>query len=941
MKICSAVRRGSLLAATLLSTTALVATAAHAETLRGGVIDGSGVRALQGAQVTIVELGRTTEAAADGSFRFSDVPAGDYTVIARYAGADDTVEKVSVVEGTPAEISIKMGSAGSDILVIGQQANLSSSISRQRAADGVESVLTRDGIGQFPDQNVAESLRRLPGINILNDQGEGRFVSVRGLDPELNAASVNGVRLPAPESDVRSVALDVISSDLIESIEVKKSLTPDMDADTIGASIEINTTSAFDRKKDLFKISAEGSYNDLTNVLSPKGSFDFSTKLGDNVGVAGGVSYYRRKFATDNMEVDGWGEDGGIVYADTVEYRDYDVTRERISASLSFDFRVGETTKLYARGLYSQFDDHEYRRRLIFEMDEAPSSGTANSATFLSNDGEISVQRDLKDRFESQKVKSLSVGGETETGPWKITYSGSYAKSTENERGSIDPVVFEQKFEDPGQLGVVFDYSKANYTGYNITTGQSDFLNAGKYEFDKIERTTVSDSSDREWALRADVSRSFAVEGGEFTVQAGAKARWRRKAYNADVDIFDGYDGDLTLADVLGRQDYGLALIDPVPAKTSFRPLFTKNLNDFELDPIDTATGSAESDYSVDEDVTAAYLLGRWDSATLRVVGGLRMERTKNDITGNIVTIVPEEEDDDGNITQEEDVLVARQSFKRSYTDWLPSLTIRYEPVRNLVLRAAGYKNLVRPKLSKLAPRAVIEDNEGEFGNPNLKPYRAWNADLSVEYYFGKSSAVSAGFFYKDIKDYIVDQTIQDVVYNGITLDEGTTSINGDSAKIKGFEFSYSQAFNFLPSPFDGLLTQFNYTYTDAKGTVLTDGDITDPRRIRLPASAKHTFNAVLGYEKGPLSLRVAGTYRDKYLDEAGGKPEEDRYVAKHFQLDLSAKYRITSNVRLFAEWVNVADEPYFAYQNFEGSRRLLQYEEYSWTAKFGVTANF
>src|SRR5690606_29827280 len=109
-----------------------------------------------------------------------------------------------------------------------------------------------------------------------NDQGEGRFVSVRGLDPELNATSLNGVRLPAPEADVRSVALDVVSSDIIESIEVKKSLTPDMDADTIGASIEIKTTSAFDRKKDLYTAKIEGSYNDYFGEVTPKGSFDFA-----------------------------------------------------------------------------------------------------------------------------------------------------------------------------------------------------------------------------------------------------------------------------------------------------------------------------------------------------------------------------------------------------------------------------------------------------------------------------------------------------------------------------------------------------------------------------------------------------------------------------------------------------------------------------------------
>src|SRR3546814_319273 len=200
------------------------------------------------------------------------------------------------------------------MLVIGQAANQASALSRQRAADGVENVLTRDAIGQFPDQNVAESLRRLPGVNVLDDQGEGRFVSIRGLDPELNASSVNGVRLPAPESDVRSVALDVISSDIIESIEVKKSLTPDMDADAVGGSIKIKTTSAFDRKKDLFAVKAEGSYNDLTESVSPKGSVDFSKKLGDNFGIAGGLSFYRRKFATNNQEVDGWDTtDDGLV----------------------------------------------------------------------------------------------------------------------------------------------------------------------------------------------------------------------------------------------------------------------------------------------------------------------------------------------------------------------------------------------------------------------------------------------------------------------------------------------------------------------------------------------------------------------------------------------------------------------------------------------------
>ncbi|WP_300536413.1 TonB-dependent receptor [Sphingosinicella sp.] len=940
------VRRSRLMAA-LFAVTSL-STPAFAGTLVGSVVDAGGVRGLQGAEVELVELGRRTSAGPDGSFRFADVPSGSYTLRAIYAGADESSTSVSVTEDGTTRVDVAL-SAGDDslILVIGQQANLGSAIARQRAADGVASVLTRDAVGQFPDQNVAESLRRLPGVNILNDQGEGRFVSIRGLDPELNSSSLNGVRLPAPESDVRSVALDVISSDLIESIEVKKSLTPDMDADTIGASIEINTTSAFARKKDLLKLSAEGSYNDLTNHLSPKGGIDFSTKLSDNVGVAGGISYYKRKFATDNMEMDGWDEDDGIVYADTVEYRDYDVERERISASLSFDFKAGESTTLYVRGLYSQFDDKEYRRRLTFEMDEAPSEGTDTTATFLSDDGEISVQRDLKDRFESQKIRSLTMGGETETGPWKLVYSASWAKSSERENGSIDPVVFERKFEEEGEFGVTFDYSKPMFTGHTITAGNDLFLDPSEYEFDKAEITTLSDAQDEEYALKADVSHVFALGTGEFTVQGGAKARWREKFYNGTFDVYDGFDGDsdLTLADVLGAQDYGLAVIDPVPGKTSFRKFFNTNRGLFELDPVDTAQMSAESDYSVDEDILAAYLLGRWDSSTLRIIGGVRMERTKNRMIGNVVTLVEEGGEFGGVEVEEDTVFVTSQSFSRNYTDWLPSLTVRYEPVPNVVLRAAGYKNLMRPKLSSLAPRAVIEDNEGEFGNPDLKPYRAWNADLSVEYYFGRNAAVSAGVFYKDVKNYIIEYTVDGgdagIPYNGQLLDKATTWINGDTAKIRGFEFSYSQAFDFLPAPFDGLLAQFNYTYTDAEGRVTTDGDLSALRDIDLQASSKHTFNAVLGYEKGPISLRVAGAYRSKYLDELNDEADQDRYVASHFQLDLSAKYKVTENIQLFGEWVNVTDEPYFAYQNFGGSRRLLQYEEYSWTAKFGVKATF
>ena len=402
-------RRGKRGLWVVVLTSSLLSGGVSAGTITGRVTDNSGTRTLNGAEVKIIELDRVTVAGADGSYRFSDVPAGSYTISVSYVGADAVTRAVEVAGEQPVRADVGLGPSTEDsVLVVGQRANLASALSRQRASDTVENVLTRDAVGQFPDQNVAEALRRASGINILNDQGEGRFVSVRGLDPNLNAASINGARVPAPEADVRSVALDVLPVELIESIQVKKSLTPDMDADTLGASIEINTTSAFERPEPFFAFSLENSYNDLSGDNSPKGSVDFSTPLGDNFGIAGGISYYDRAFSTDNVEMDGWGEtDSGIIYADTVEYRDYDVERTRLGGSLSLDLRATETTSLFARMLYSEFEDQEYRARLIFEMDAEPIAGGGDFARFLSDDGEIAVTRDIKDRYETQSITSF------------------------------------------------------------------------------------------------------------------------------------------------------------------------------------------------------------------------------------------------------------------------------------------------------------------------------------------------------------------------------------------------------------------------------------------------------------------------------------------------------------------------------------------------------
>ena len=933
-----------------------LATPALAGEVQGFVVDASETIALQAAEVRIVELGRTAQAERDGSFYFADVPAGTYTVVASYVGAESVTQTVTVPETGAASVNFLLGGDdATQILVIGQSANQASALSRKRASDVVSDVLTRDAIGQFPDQNVAESLRRLPGLNILNDQGEGRFVSVRGLDPELNATSLNGVRVPAPESDVRSVALDVISSDIIESIEVKKSLTPDMDADTIGASIEIETTSAFDRKKDLFSVKIEGSYNEYSDELTPKGSVDFATRLTDNVGISGGISYYKRTFETDNIEADDWELPGAAPFATEVQYRDYDVTRERISATLGLDFKVGSSTELYVKGLWSQFDDQEFRRRLTYDLgdfDGGASSEGGNVFTFSDSDEEFTVERDVKDRFERQRIRSIVAGGESRfSSGWFAEYSVSYAKSTENENGSLDPTQFERDFDNDG-LTLAIDYSDPRVPLYSVSgPGVNLFVDPAEYELNDIEVTALSNSQDEEWAAHIDLGREIFLENGTFTVQGGFKGRWREKTYDKNAEFYE-YDGpgNYTLADVEGFQTYRLTDIQPVPDFTAPTRFFQDNFSDFEFQDIDSIFDSAIEDYRADEDVMAGYLLGRFETDRLRVIGGVRYEHTDNTLWGNQVNLFEGGQTlPDGSVAADDIVIIQPVMVERSYDHWLPSLNVRFEAQNNLILRAAGYRSLVRPKLSRLAPRFEIdEDNEAVIGNPGLQPYEAWNFDASAEYYMSNNGAITAAFFYKDISNYAVDVVIDSPgTLQGINFDEAEYTINGPSAEVWGVELGFYQSLDFLPGLLSGFLVQANYTYTDASGSIV-DGDISDVasattfRDIPLPTTSKHTFNGVLGYEKGPISLRLSGTYRDKYLDEINlDGPDFDRYVDDHFQLDFSAKYKLTDNIRVFYEWVNINNAKYFAYNTLGGRQNIYQYEEYNWTMKFGAKVTF
>lgn len=918
---------------------------AEAGDILGRVADSGGGVGLAGVEVTLDGSNRRAATDRNGYFRINGLAAGEYGIKLVYPGAYTYEGTVTVGAEGSYKFEARMRPVGSfdeETLVIGQRAAQGSALSQQRASDTISSFLTRDSIGQFPDQNVTESLRRLPGVSVQNDQGEGRFIVLRGLDPSLNAASVNGVRITAPENDSRAIALDVVASELVDSVEFQKSLIPEMDGDAIGGAINIRTTSALDREGDFFSVTATGSYNDLEEEWSPKLGLDGSTVINERLGISVGLSYFERKLGSDNVEAEDWTDEDRIVYAESVEMRDYVIERTRIGGTLGLDYILNDSTTLFARGVYSSFEDFEIRSRVSMDFgDAAPVSGNDGAALFsLSGDEELEIVRDVKDRTETQVIASAVFGGETITGPWTFNYEASYSFAEEDENDSLDTTDFATTYE-AGELVVGQSATSGDLVRIDVDPDSlANYEDTSRYEFDGIEDVRGL-AEDDEYSLRFDVAREFETGAGLLEVKGGVKGRFREKTYDLTSSIYDDFagEGDFVLAGIATTVDYPLNPIGPVPDPNGVRN-FVGDLSQFELNQADTVFDNAASSYGVQEDILAGYLQARYEEGPLRVIGGLRVEDTQNDISGNLVTFVEEGGSFEGQPVDEDTTFVAPVEFEKSDTQVLPSLNLRYEASDKLIVRGAVYASLFRPNMSDLAPRFAVEENdagerEGEFGNPDLDPYTAWNFDYGMEYYFADNAVVSFGVFYKEIEDFIFRQVIENTEINGVFVNEGSVPLNGESATVGGFEFNYQHALLGLPEPFNGIILGANYTYVDTEADLGT-------RTTELPATSETTANLVLGYELGNINMRLAYVYRDEYIDELSADGDADRWIKEHDQLDFSFKYQVTDTAQVFLEAINILDEPFRAVARTSAyGDRMLQYEEYSFTVNVGVRATF
>ncbi|HCS65754.1 MAG TPA: TonB-dependent receptor [Cellvibrio sp.] len=873
--------------------------------------------ALQGAKIRIAELNREAVSQRDGRFVFLDVKPGNYTLVTSYIGADDMTRAIVVQDQQTTRENFQLtGVSGmvENVIVIGQAAGINKALNKQRSADNILTAVSADAIGQFPDTNVSESLQRLPGLSIERDQGEGRYVRVRGMGPDYNAVTINGVGVPGPDADRRAVALDVIPSDLLENLTVTKSLTPDMDANSLGGSIDVQSLSAFDRDGFFYQLTAEGSYDENTEETSPKIAATASNQFslgGDenNVGVAFGVSSFKREFGSDNVETGGaWDFEDGEARLEELEQRDYRITRERSGVTLNLDYKPSDDTDLYWRNLYSEYTDSEIRLANVIEFENALAEGEVGTAE---------VQRELKDRTETQKILSTSLGGQTRLDKWTLDYRVAYSKSSEDEPQNVAGAVF--KIDDDVIADEVFDLSYTN-TGKILIAAPAEYYQSASYKLDEVELGSTN-TNDESTAINMDFTRDLDLGRNPAQVKFGVKHTERTKDNNVDIWIAEDFIGDTSLTTFSGSEvDYQFGqfggTINSAQVKAAIEAA--------EEDEVESSIG----DYDVTEDTSAAYVMGRVDINDLRILTGVRYENTDFTAQGN-------------SYDSDADVLSA-QSFENSDDYFLPALHVRYSINDKTQLRAAWTNSVVRPGFAQLSPGRLIEEDDGdveaEFGNPNLKSLESSNIDLGIEHYPGVASVISAFAFYKSIDNFVYQTDLGGTVgYQD--FDKAVTFVNGNKADILGIELAASKQFTSLRSPWDGLLIGGNATFVDSTAEIggYDDGEFV-ARDIPMPSQSDTSANFMIGYESDSISMRLSANYKSNYLLEVlePMDADYDAYVDDQMQLDFSVRYYLTESIKLHFEALNLTDEVYYSY--VKDTKYNAQYESYGATYKLGIT---
>ena len=930
-------------------------------TLTGHVTDSSG-SVLQGAEIELQPGPITTVSGVRGAYFFNDLTPGTYTVTITYVGFSLFTKVVNITAGQTATVDAPMevSSQRDQVLVTADRASgEAEQVNRQRTADNVLQVLTNEVITSLPNANIADALGRLPSVTLERDEGEGKYVQVRGTEPRLTNATIDGINVPSPESGVRQIKFDAIPSDIVESVEINKTLQANMDGDGIGGSVNMVTKTATERPTiAIFGLGG------ISPILGGRNNYQTTATVGKRFGTSkkfgalAGFSYDYEGRGIDDVEPV---PDQLILpdnsvqrYFDSTDIREYMYYRTRYGLAGSTDYQLGNGSNIYLRGLFSDF--HNFGDRWVYSINDNSGLNLLNGSG-----GPPSFNNSI--RRPRYIIGNLVLGGKHVLAStwfsWDI--SGSFASENDNGYGGGSfGVPYPSTYTSP----CTYDPSA---TGNSLTPrwSQACYTEAYNTSIYALNDVNISRGKTAQVNLQvaAAMGKRYHIGSHLATIEIGGKFR---NAHKYDHSYADDYAIPTVGGDGADKNDFapGATIIpfSTFPAtfhnsgyyngaypQGPFADYYKTQAYVFaNPDQFVFSTGAAGQDnfYSYIEQVSAGYVMNTIDFSKFRLIAGVRVEGTNLDTLSwqggcTDPTTCPT-------------IIQPGQNLKGGgdYIKVLPSASLRYALTSNTDFRLVYSRGFSRPNPQDIAQAFSITPAQGgtgniSYGNPGLKAETANNYDLLFEHYMNPFGAIQAGLFYKSLYDPIID-TSHEVTnftppppYNNQT---GTYIIsqplNAGSAHLFGFEVAYLQRFSFLPGFLGGFGLSANYGYTDS-GTGGLPNRSDHPHLVR---QAPHTWNISPTFDRGRFSYRLGVSYNDanifsyQYEDgTAGGLkgPNSDTYLYPHLQIDMQGSVRFEKGFTFVGYILNTNNEVFGFYNG--SSQYLIQREYYKPTYALGL----
>jgi len=911
-------------------------------TMTGRVSDTAGA-VLQGAHIQLLQSASSLTSDKQGEFVIPNIAPGSYEVRITFVGFAPFSKVVTVIAGQTVRLDavMQVASAAQDILVTATAVHGDAeAINRIDSSENILNVLTNDQIMSLPNADVADALGRLMGVTLERDEGEGKYVQIRGTEPRLSNTTIDGVVAPSPEATVNQIKLDTIPADLVESVEINKTLSANQDGDAIGGSVNLVTKTA--GEEPTITAFGNGGY---TQIFDGRHASQYGITAGrrylpgKKLGILGNFTYDYNGRGIDDIEPS---PDAGTIVPsyDSIDLRQYRYDRTRWGAAGSVDYKLSEGSLLFAKVFYSDFKD--YGDKWVYTL----------------NNGDVPKYSTSK-RAPDYGLGLLTVGGNhlftNSWFKWELASSRARQLAAAGNPGAKFKIVKAHKGDDFWGNDCNYDPG-ANPSQYRpqwqaaCTAAGSETFNPNNYQLSELDLTSGQTT---QLNLQGSAAGAFNYHlGGHFsTLEFGAKVRNQHKGQFAYSPTYDNEPSGMLMSQFLSplhNNNYyeGSYKMGPLTDYDSIVAYANANPSLFPLDEDATRIGSDASNFNLEQRITAGYLMNTSEFGKMHLQAGLRFEETNIKTTGYQVVTNP-----DGSWGG-----TAPVNGSKSYLDVLPSVQARFAITNNSDVRASYGRGIARPDPQDLIPYITLDTSQSPsligIGNPALLSEHANSYDLLYEHYLNPLGLLQAGFFYKSLTDPLIQESriLTSGTYAGFKQTQPT---NAGSAWVYGIELAYQQRLSFLPGALSGLGFSGNYTYSDSQAKNV------DPLRTDSPALLRqtpNTWNVGPSYDRRNLSVHMgfeyngASIYSYQYenlsLNDDGTTsstppvggikgPVGDNYLYAHLQVDAQASYRLPKGFEVYAQGLNLTNEVFGFY--FGSPQYVVQREYYHPTYGGGI----